>query len=107
MLQLRLIYFIFLHIFSNKINVNTKEGNVLFYDALNTFYLRLYGVGLMVKDQSDKEREREETRCSHMGYSFRLAARVLLYASSHRQDSTGYTSYRALAGKRNNSMGPP
>ena len=31
---------------------------------------------------------REETRCCHMGYSFRLAARVLLHASSHRQDST-------------------
>ena len=27
-----------------------KEGNVLFNDALNTFYLRLYGVGHMVKD---------------------------------------------------------
>ena len=34
----------------------TKEGNVLFNDALNTFYLRLYGVGLMVKDHSDSER---------------------------------------------------
>ena len=31
---------------------------------------------------------REETRCCNMGYSFRLAARVLLYAPSHRQDST-------------------
>ena len=33
----------------------------------------------MVKDHSDREREREreETRCRHMGYSFRLAARVL------------------------------
>ena len=31
---------------------------------------------------------RDETRCRHMGYSFRLAARVLLYAPSHRQDST-------------------
>ena len=30
---------------------------------------------------------REETRCRHMAYSFRLAARVLLYAPSHRQDS--------------------
>ena len=29
---------------------------------------------------------REETHCRHMGYSFRLAARALLYASSHRQD---------------------
>ena len=37
-----------------------------------------------------------------MGYSFRLAARVLLYASSHRQDNTYhglcYTSRGALAG---------
>ena len=29
------------------------EGNVLFNDALNTFYLRLYGVRHMVKDHSD------------------------------------------------------
>ena len=27
---------------------------------------------------------RKETCCHHIGYSFRLAARVLLYASSHR-----------------------
>ena len=33
-----------------------KEGNVLFNDALNTFYLRLYGVGHMVEDHSDSER---------------------------------------------------
>ena len=32
-----------------------KEGNVLFNDALNTFYLRLYGVRYMVKDHSDSE----------------------------------------------------
>ena len=30
--------------------VGTKEGNVLFNDALNTFYVRLYGVKHMVKD---------------------------------------------------------
>ena len=46
-----------------------------------------------------------------MGYSFRLTARVLLYAPSHRQDSTYhslcYTSRGALAGTRNSSMGPP
>ena len=28
---------------------------------------------------------REETRCRHMGYSFRLTVRVLLYAPSHRR----------------------
>ena len=31
---------------------------------------------------------RKATRCRHMGYTFRLTARVLLYASSHRQNST-------------------
>ena len=54
---------------------------------------------------------RKETRCRHIGYSFRLAARVLLYAPSHRQDNTYhglcYTSRGALAGTRNSSMGPP
>ena len=33
-----------------------KEGNVLFNDTLNTFYLRLYAVIHMVKDHSDSER---------------------------------------------------
>ena len=31
-----------------------KEVNVLFNDALNTFYLRLYGVRHMIKDHSDR-----------------------------------------------------
>ena len=34
-----------------------KEGNVLFNDAFNTFYLRLYGVRHMVKDHSDSRRK--------------------------------------------------
>ena len=53
---------------------------------------------------------RKETRCHHIGYSYRLTARVLLYAPSHRQDNTYhglcYTSHGALAGTRNSSMGP-
>ena len=54
----------------------------------------------------------KETRCRHyMGSSFRLAARVLLYAPPHRQNSTYhglcYTSRGALAGTRNSSMCPP
>ena len=140
-----------------------KEGNVLFNDALNTFYLRLYGVRHVVKDHWDSERGnplpphgllfpissngsficikrnvfyltthsthfiygymasdiwlrtilivRKETRCRHIGYSYRLTARVLLYAPSHIQDNTYhglcYTSRGALAGTRNSSMGPP
>ena len=33
-----------------------RKGNVLFNDTLNTFYLRIYGVRLMVKDHLDSER---------------------------------------------------
>ena len=33
-----------------------REKNVLFNDALNTFYLRSYGVRYMVKDHSDSEK---------------------------------------------------
>ena len=81
-----------------------KEGNVLFNDALDTFYLRIYGIRHMVDDHSDSER-------GYMGYSFRLEARVLLYASSNRQDNTYhglcYTCRAALVGTRNSSVGPP
>ena len=54
---------------------------------------------------------RKETRCRHISYSCQLTARVLLYAPSHRQDSTYhglcYTSRGALPGTKNSSMGPP
>ena len=90
-----------------------KEGNVLFNDAFNTFYLQLYG------DRHNMAMEiqvaRDENRCRHMGYSLQLAARILLYTPSHRLDSTyhgfffflHYTSRGTLAGTRNSSMGPP
>ena len=54
---------------------------------------------------------RQETRCRHIGYSLRLAAMVVLYASSHRQDNTYHglciSSFGALAGTRNIPMGLP
>ena len=31
--------------------------DILFNDALNTFYLRTYSIGHMIKDHSDSERE--------------------------------------------------
>ena len=75
------------------------------------FYLTMHSThfiyGYMASDiwQRTTQIAREETRCCHMGYSFRLAATVLLYASSQRQDSTYhglcYTSHEALAGSRN------
>ena len=68
--------------------------NVVFNDALNTFYLRLYCVKHnMVKNHS---------------YSERMD---LLYTLSHRQDmiyyDLCYTSSGAVAGTRNSAMGPP
>ena len=54
----------------------------------------------MVSDHSD----RNETSCRHIGYSFRIAARVPLYAPSHRQEDTYhsfcYTIRGALDGMR-------
>ena len=105
-----------------------RERNVLFNDALDTFYLRLYGEREMFYLTTHSTHfiygymashiwlrtiliVRKETHCRHIGYSYRLTARVLLYAPSHRQDSTYhglcYTSRGALAGTTNSSMGPP
>ena len=96
-----------------------KEANV-FNDPLNTremFYLTTHSThfiyGYMASEIWLRTIliVRKETRCSHIGYSYRLTARVLLYAPSHRQDNTYhglcYPSCVALAGTRNSSMGPP
>ena len=83
------------------------ERNVLFNNALNTFYLRLYGIRHMVKDHSDSEKG-----------NLLPPHRLLLLINSkgsfictHRQDNTYhglcYTSRGALAGTRNSSVGPP
>ena len=85
-------------------SVTYKEGrSVLFNDTLNTFYLRLYGIGHIVKDHSDRERG-----------NLLLPNRLLFPISSKvffTQDSTYhslcYTSCGALAGTKNNSVGPP
>ena len=57
---------------------------------------------IMVKDHSDSE---TGNPLPLHGYSFRLTARVLLYARSHRQDNTYdglcYTSRGALDETRN------
>ena len=87
------------------LTLGRKEGNVLFIDALNTFYLRLYGVR-RIKDHSDNERGNP------------LPQHVLLFPISSKGSficiipQTGYdipwplfyTSRRALAGTRNTSV---
>ena len=73
----------------------------MFYLTLHSthFYLRLYDVGHMVKDHSDREKTH---CCPYMRYSFWLATRVLLYGTSQRRDNTYhgfcYTSRGELNG---------
>ena len=84
-----------------------NEENVLFNDALNTFYLRLYGVRHMVKDHSDSERENP---LPPHGLPFSINSKGSFICTIPRQDSTYhdlcYTSRGALAGMRNSSIGP-
>ena len=62
-----------------------KEEFYLFNDALNTFYLRLYGVRHMVMNHSNRERESSNGSFIYHGVC--------------------YTSHRALAGLRNSPNG--
>ena len=56
----------------------SKDGRKCFI-SFNTFYIRLYGVEYLLKGHSDNQ---------YWEYYFRLAARDILYAPSHRQDRT-------------------
>ena len=62
-----------------------KEGNVLFNDALNTFYLWLYGVRHMVKYHTDSDRG---NLLPPHGLLFPISSKVFLYALSHRHTTT-------------------
>ena len=67
-----------------------KKGISVFNDVLNTFCMRLYGVWHMVKNYSDSERGNP---LPPHGLFFPISSWVLLYASSHRQDSTDHGLY--------------
>ena len=77
------------------------EGSVLFNDALNTFYLRLYGVRHMVKNHSNSERGNP---LPNMGYS-PISRKVSFICITYHD--LCYTSRGTLAGTRNSSMGQP
>ena len=85
-----------------------KEENVLFNDALNTFYLMLYGVRHMVKDHSDNEKG--NSLLPHK-LLFPINSKGSFICTIPQQDSTYhglcYTSRGAQAGTRNSSMGQP
>ena len=61
-------------------------GNVLFNDAVNIFYIRLYGVGHMVKNNSDCEREIGNPLPPINGLIFSISSKgcFILYTPSHR-----------------------
>ena len=76
-----------------------KEGNIVFNDELKTFYLRLNGIGLMVKDNLDSKRGNPLPPLN--GLIFPISSKVFfLYVLSHKQDNTYhslcYTSCGAL-----------
>ena len=56
--------------------VGMKKGNDLFNNALNTFYLQLYGVGQTVKDHLDRERERENPLLPLHGVLFLISKKA-------------------------------
>ena len=68
------------------------DKNVLFNNRLNTFYLRLYGVGHMVKDDSDSERGNP---LPPHGLLFPINSKGSTY------HGLCYTSRRELGGKTN------
>ena len=75
----------------------------LFNDALNTFYLRLYGVRHMVKDHPDSEKGNPLPPHRLL---FPINSKGSFYMH-HRTDRIAhcYTSHGPLAGTRNSSMG--
>ena len=82
--------------FNNCATLHNVISLLIFYYYYLTTHSTHFSYGYMVKGP-------------FMGYSFRLAAWIILYASSHRQDNTNhslcYTSRGALAGTRNSLMG--
>ena len=66
-----------------------NKASYLFNDALNTFYLRLYGVIHMVKVHSDSERGNSLPPLHELLFPISIKVFVL-YAPPLRQDNTYY-----------------
>ena len=85
-----------------------KEGNVLFNNTLNAFYLRLYGIIHMVKDHSDSERGNP---LPPHGLLFPISSKgsfiCTIPETGQHIPRIWYTSRGALAGTRNSWLGPP
>ena len=83
-----------------KAPLSEKEGNVLFNDALSTFYVRLYSGGT----QREMKPAIAISRAA-------LSNKGSFYPSAHIWDSTyhgfWYISVWSTRWKRNSSVGPP
>ena len=94
---------VFLHKAESKVQLVTVSEREMFYLTMHSTHF-IYGY--MASDIWLRTIliVRKETRCRHIGYSYQLTARVVLYAPSHRHDNTYhslcYTSHGALAGTR-------
>ena len=71
-----------------------KEGNVLFIDGFNTFYVRLYSIGHMVKSHSDSKRRGNLLAAFLIGNNRCFICNI----SQTGYHSLCYTSREALAG---------
>ena len=84
-----------------------REREMFYLTTHSTHFIYVY----MVSDIWLRRTIKIVRKDTHIGYSYRLTARFLLYAPSHTQDNTYhslcYISRGALAGTRNSSMGPP
>ena len=82
-------------------SINIKEiRNVLYIEALNTFYSRLYGVEHMVKEHLDSEIENPLPTLHGLQFP------DILYVLSHGQETT-YHSLCDIAETRISSISPP
>ena len=95
------VSFCFMLLFFVCFFVDYKRRIVLFNDALNTFYLRLYGIEHIVKENSDSEKGNPLPPC---GLLFLISSKDLLYQSSHRHDSTYHGVCCTTGGMGNVSM---
>ena len=114
------------------VKCESTNVKVFFNDALNTLYLRFYGVGHIAKEERQdifyltmnstclftviwqrtiQRARKRKPAAATTWLQFPISSICFLYVPSHRQDSTYhglcYTILGALAGTRHSSMGPP
>ena len=89
------------------LSLNKTREMFLFNDALNTFYLRLYGVRHMVKDHFDSEKGNPLSPHRLLLSIKSKGSFICTIPQDNTYHGLCYTSRGALAGARNSSMGLP